>query len=187
LSRSRRTSELDALGVALRPPAEQDLKAVFSIHGDERTNRHNPAGPLSDLEDARTLLAGWIEDWRSRGVGYWVLEAAADARVLGFAGVRIIRADVELLNLYYRLSPDAWGRGIARAVARHAVGHAHRGWPQLPVIARMQPGHVASERTALSAGLQPAGHDPWGRIVLADRAITPVTLRSLPAAGSPAP
>jgi RimJ/RimL family protein N-acetyltransferase len=155
----------------------------MAIHGDPRTNEHNPAGPLTDVAAGREMLADWLEDWRRRGVGYWALEDESNQRVVGFAGIRAIRAaGVELFNLYYRLAPEAWGRGIAGAAARAAVAWAHRDWPEVAVIARMQPGHVASERTALHAGLQRAGRDPWGRTVLADRAIAAPTLASLPPA-----
>ena len=52
----------------------------------------------------------------------------------------------------------------------------------MPVMARMQPTNLASERTALAAGLQRVGHDPWGRIVLADRRLDDTLLAALPPA-----
>ncbi len=159
-----------------------DLEAFVTIHGDPRTNQHNPAGPVEDAADARQMLAGWIEDWRARGIGYWAIEDPDSGRVVGFAGIRAMPAadTVEVFNLYYRLSPEVWGRGIAGAVAREAIDRAHRDWPGVAVIARMQPGHVVSERTAVSAGLHEVGRDPWGRIVLADRDLSTELLASLP-------
>jgi [ribosomal protein S5]-alanine N-acetyltransferase len=178
------TSRASSLGIALRPPTEDDLDAVMAIHADPRTNTHNPAGPLEDLEEARRVLARWLDDWRTQGIGYWALEDRADRRVVGFAGVRTIRAgDLDLFNLYYRLAPEAWGRGIAGTVARKAVVRAHDGWPGRPIIARMQPGHAASMRTALRAGLQEVGRDQWGRIVMADRALPAELIAALPLGG----
>jgi ribosomal-protein-alanine N-acetyltransferase len=165
--------------LTLRPPAPDDLEEVFRIHADPRANTHNPAGPMPDREAARVRLETWLADWNDHGIGYWVItEPSAEApHVLGFAGVRVIEArGRELLNLYYRLEPEAWGQGIASALARHAVGQAH----ERPVLARMQPGHVGSERTALAAGLRHVGRDPWGRIVLADRPLDAATLAALP-------
>ncbi len=161
--------------VTLRPPTPADLDAVFRIHADPRTNAHNPAGPMTDRHAAQARLDTWLADWARAGIGYWVI---TDGRhVLGFAGTRVIEArGRELLNLYYRLEPEAWGQGIAAAVARRAVADAG----ERPVLARMQPGHVGSERTALAAGLRHVGHDPWGRIVLADRDLDEATLAALP-------
>ncbi len=171
-------------GFLLRAPTQADLGALMAIHGDPRTNEHNPLGPLADVAAGRELLGAWLEDWRRRGVGYWALEEESRRRIVGFAGIRAIKAaGAELFNLYYRLAAEAWGRGIAGAAARAAVAWAHQDWPEVAVIARMQPGHVPSERTALSAGLQPTGRDPWGRTVLVDRSLSPELLAGLPPGG----
>jgi RimJ/RimL family protein N-acetyltransferase len=174
----------DRLGVGIRQPSIDDLEAVLALHADPRTNTHNPSGPLEDIEEARRLLVRWLDDWRTQGIGYWALEDQADRRVIGFAGVRTIRAgDHEIFNLYYRLAPEAWGRGIARDVAQEAVARAHRGWPERPIIARMQPDHDGSVRTARGAGLRDVGRDPWGRTVMADRPLSPEVVAALPLAG----
>ncbi len=170
--------------IVLRPPAAGDIDAFLSIHADPRTNTHNPAGPLEDLDEAQRVLDRWLDDWRTEGIGYWALEEKPERRVIGFAGIRTIQAgDVEMFNLYYRLAPEAWGRGIAAGAAREAVAWAHRECPERPIVARMQPGHVASARTAGRAGLREVGHDRWGRTVMADRPISSELLVALPSAG----
>jgi hypothetical protein len=60
---------------------------------------------------------------------------------------------------------------------------AHRGWPERPIIARIQPDHAASLRTALGAGLNAVGLDPWGRAVMADRPLSPELVAGLPSGG----
>lgn len=165
----------------LRPPRRDDLDAVFEIHGDPRTNAHRPAGPITDLEEARGLLADWLEDWRARGIGYWVV--VDDESVAGFGGVRFMATgEREVLNLYHRLAPRAWGRGIARFLAHRALEAAHERHPDVPVVARMQPGNEPSERTARSAGLTLVGHDPQSRLVYADRPVGAALLAALPRA-----
>ena len=71
----------------LRPPGADDLDDVFRIHGDPRTNRHNPAGPDPDLAASRARLAEWLEHWQRYGFGYWAVEDD-DGAVIGFSGVR---------------------------------------------------------------------------------------------------
>lgn len=167
--------------VRRRAPRESDLEAVLAIHADPRTNRHNPAGPLPGRAAAQNLLATWLGDWRTSAIGYWAIERRPDGEVVGFVGVRRIQfAAGELFNLYYRLAPAAWGQGIATRFAREAVACAHEGWPEVPVMARMQPTNTASQRTALAAGLERVGHDRWGRIVLADRPLQETVLDLLP-------
>jgi RimJ/RimL family protein N-acetyltransferase len=166
--------------IIVRPPEKGDLNAVISIHADPRTNPHNPAGPVRSAAAAEGLLSGGIDDWQRSGIGYWTI-TGQNSEILGFGGARVLEvADRELLNLYYRLAPAVWGQGIATVVARRAVSWAHENRPQLPIIARLQPGHEASERTSLRAGLTRAGDDPWGRKVLADRPLDPNLLAALP-------
>lgn len=168
--------------VRARPPTSADLEAVYRIHADPETNRHNPAGPMRSRADARRRLTGWLADWRREGIGYWALESSG-VEVVGFVGVRavLVRVDpleatvlvgrepVVVFNLYYRLAPVVWGQGLAAHFGREAVALARRDWPARPVIARMWPANVASERTARAAGLSPVGQDRDGRLVLADR------------------
>lgn len=129
------------------------------MHADPRTNRHNPAGPLTDRRAAQAQLDGWLEHWDRHGFGYWTVELAPAAAsgpggVVGFGG---LRHDVWLgrpaLNLYYRLAPEHWGLGYATELARHALAVARHRRPDLLVLARTRPDNVGSRRTALAAGM----------------------------------
>jgi hypothetical protein len=109
---SRMHRRIEERGLQLRRVELRDLDALVAVHGDPRTNEHNPAGPLPDTAAGQLLLERWV----------------------------------------------------------HAT----------PVIARMQPSNRSSERVALRVGLRHVGHDPEGRLVLADRALSPALLSSLP-------
>ncbi len=141
------------LSLRFRPPASDDFSQVFRVHGDPRTNTYNPAGPDNE-EASRARLAGWIDHWQRYGFGYEVIEDGSGA-VLGMAGVRHERwLDVPVLNLYYRLAPEAWGKGIATAAGQRALETAARVAPDLPVLARTRPANLPSQRTAAKIGLQ---------------------------------
>ena len=159
----------------------------MAILGDPAANEHNPAGRLQDRETGRGKLAGWIADWRDRGIGYWAVEQSAEdadkSTVIGFGGVHYLSAGSggEVFNLYYRFTPAVWGNGYASKVARAAFDLAAEHDPQTPVIARMPPSNRASERVAQRIGLFHAGRDSAGRYVLADRALSEAALTGLPA------
>ena len=141
--------------LGVRRPALADLDAVFRIHSDPRTNTHNPTGPDRGRDASRERLREWIEHWERYGFGYWVVETLAPAGgVVGFTGVRHSTwLGEQVLNLYYRYAPQVWGQGYAAEGARHAVSWARTRFPAIPVHAYTTVGNVASQRTALAAGL----------------------------------
>jgi RimJ/RimL family protein N-acetyltransferase len=139
--------------LTLRRPRADDVDAVFRIHGDPRTNRHNPDGPQRDRREAEAMLAFFLAHWDEHGFGYWAVEDETGS-VIGFGGLmRRPRGDGEVLNLYYRFAPEAWGRGYATEVALAAVGLARSLPAALPVIAKTRPTNEAAKRVALRAGL----------------------------------
>lgn len=151
---------------------------MFRIHGDPRTNVNNPSGPDRDRGASRGRLDEWMEHWQQHGFGYCTVQLAEPrtghavrGTVVGFSGVRHETwRGVPVLNLYYRFSPEHWGRGYATEVARHAVAWATATRPHLPVVARTKPENVGSQRTAESAGLvrrpEIEGDDGTGHAVI---------------------
>jgi ribosomal-protein-alanine N-acetyltransferase len=150
--------EIVTARLALRRPAAADLTTIFAIHRDPQACRHNPSDLLATDADAEHLYRRWDEHWRRHGFGYWVVEAR-DRRILGFAGLKAVRfRETEALNLFYRLHPSAWGDGVATEAATAVVAWAGRHLPEWPIIARVRPDNVASQKVAQRAGLTRAEH-----------------------------
>jgi ribosomal-protein-alanine N-acetyltransferase len=136
----------------LDPPTGDDAEAVWRIHSDPRTNVHNPAGPMTDRAGADRMVADWAAHWSAHGFGYWVVRDATD--VVGFAGLRCSTwQGRDVYNLYYRFSPESWGRGYATEAALAAVRLWSERLSAHPLMAYTTPGNLGSQRTALAAGL----------------------------------
>src|SRR5215469_6324787 len=140
--------------LGLRRPTGADAPAMFAIHGDPSTNRYNPHGPDPDFATSEEVLRQWLRQWDDDGFGYWAVTLAIDPTVIGFGGVRRITwHDRDILNLYYRLAPAAWGHGYATETARAAVELARSHLPALPIVARVRSVNIPSVLTAERAGL----------------------------------
>ena len=136
---------------------------------------------MRDLTQARDMLEVFVRAWREDGICYWAVTAEDDDEPIGFAGLRLkVVNGTEHFNLYYRLAPHYWGRGIGREIAGRAVALAHERWPDRPVIARMRDSNIPAQRVAKAVGLKRAGFDSRGRILFADRPLYPSFLEQLP-------
>jgi RimJ/RimL family protein N-acetyltransferase len=174
----------------LDAPRVDDLDALHEIYGDARTWTHLPTGRHADPDRTAQLLERWLDDWRTTGLGAWVVHEAADpSTVIGHGGCAL-RGDAEsggaFWNLGYRFSPEAQGRGYATELSRAAIEAARGLRPEVPVVAYLLEHNVASARVAEKVGLvlrhraPDAGNpDPDAiRLVYADRELSPAELRS---------
>lgn len=138
--------------LCLRRPVLDDLSSVVAIDSDPRTNLYRPGGAPSAEHSAQTFRE-FLRTWDAYGVGYWVVELGD--QVIGMAGVEFqCFSNRSCWNLYYRLSPDVWGKGIALEAATEAVAIAFETEPAWPVVARTRPSNYASARVAMKVGLQ---------------------------------
>jgi len=156
---SRGGEELLTARLSLRRPAAADIDAIFEIQGDPRACLHNPSDRLTRREEAQELYQRWNEQWERYGYGYWVVRRCGSDLQLGFCGIKPMELNgLKTLNLFYRFAPSAWGQGFASEAASAVAAWAARRVPDLPLIARVRPGNVASQRVAIRAGLIRAEH-----------------------------
>ena len=147
-------AELLTSRLVLRRPEPEDTGAIFAIHSDPRACAHNPSDTLTTPEDAGRLFGRWDGHWRRFGFGYWVIRWRDSVAPVGFCGVKVMHLeDQRVLNLFYRLDPEAWGNGVASEAAAAVVRWASRRHPEYPLIARVRPQNAASHRVAIRAGL----------------------------------
>jgi ribosomal-protein-alanine N-acetyltransferase len=145
--------------LSLRRPGPTDVAAILTVHSDPRTCVHNPSDALTSHGEAEALFQKWDEHWRQFGFGYWVVRRRESEAQLGFCGLKIMPlGEQRILNLFYRFAPSSWGNGFASEAATAVVQWAAARQPLLPVIARVRPDNIASQRVAARAGLVRAEH-----------------------------
>ncbi|WP_310724282.1 GNAT family N-acetyltransferase [Streptomyces sp. N2A] len=151
--------ELRTARLSLRRPTEADVGAILAIHRDPETCAHNPSDALARFEEAELLYRRWDKQWQQHGYGYWVVRRHDSAQQLGFCGIKPMELHGSpVLNLFYRFATSAWGQGFAGEAAGAVTAWASRQVPDIPLIARVRPANVASQRVAVRAGLRRAQH-----------------------------
>ena len=147
---------------------DSDLEPLYALQSDPEVWRHLPSGRHSDPEQTRVLLSTMQQAWDGDGLGYWAaridLDSSAVAGEVGassFIGVGGCARRFGLVwNIYYRLSPSAWGQGFAGEIVAAARAAAERVDPEIPVVAYLLAHNLASRRTAERAGLTLAWSGP---------------------------
>ena len=138
--------------LSFRRLTASDLQVAHLLHGDPETNQHNPYGPDPDLATTQIRLDEWLRHWDEYGFGYEFIEE--DGAVIGICGVRRdVWQGLHVLNLYWRLLPEVWGRGYATIAGQHALEMARAARHREPVVARMLAGNSASARVAEKLGM----------------------------------
>lgn len=140
----------------LRPVISSDVDDLFKIYGDPATNTFNPAGPYPNIDHAKTVLNGWLDHWQTRGFGNWAISLLADSeKIIGFGGLRIRSyGDLIVNNLGYRLSTEAWGRGLATEFASHAIKFGFEECKLTEISAVVRENHLASQKVLQKTGLK---------------------------------
>lgn len=173
--------------LSLSRPAPVDIDTIGSIHTDPVACAHNPSDLLASRDDAPALFRRWDEHWQRWGFGYWVVRRHESAAPIGFCGVKVMSLNGrDVLNLFYRLTPPAWGDGVAAEAASAVLDWIGRNTAGAPVIARVRPANAASRRVAQRIGLRRApnldtdGEDGPDWIFASDWWAEPRTVTTLP-------
>jgi RimJ/RimL family protein N-acetyltransferase len=150
--------ELRTRRTLLRHWKDSDLPWWAAMNADPEVRRHFASVSSTEeaLGEAQRIRAAIDQ----RGWGMWALEIPGEFSFAGTVGLFVTAIDaafVPCVELGWRLSTSAWGRGYA-AEAAHAA--ADFGFEQLgleELVAYTIPANQASLRVMASLGMQ---HDP---------------------------
>lgn len=138
----------------LRPPAPADLPALCAMNADPEVMRFFPA-PMRPAE-VEAMLGRIDAHWARCGFGFWAVERAADAEVIGLVGLAEVNFALPgrpwpppegarpAVEVGWRLVPQAWGQGFAREGAAEALRFAFDGIALHEVLSFTVPANTRS-------------------------------------------
>jgi len=130
----------------------KDVPALTEILSDPEVMKHSVRG-VCDEAATRKFIEWCLACYESHGVGPWALIDRKSSELVGFCGVGPeLVANVEEVNLGYRLAKRYWNKGLASEAARAVLNFVFGKSLFNSVVVIIEPEHVASLRVAEKAG-----------------------------------
>lgn len=145
--------------LVLRPPRDGDLDTLMALYADPAVTRFCATATPSGRDATQAQLQAWIRHWQTHGFGHWAIaEREQPDSLIGFGGLmnRCVAGHAGLY-LYYRITPQAWGRGLASEMALHAFDLAFEQRHERAVVAAVLPNNAPTRRTLEGLGLRLKG------------------------------
>lgn len=145
--------------LVLRPPREADLDTLLALYADPAVSRFCAAATPQGLAATEAQLRTWMAHWQARGFGHWAIaERERPDALIGFGGLmhRSV-AGHSGLYLYYRIAPQAWGRGLASEMSMQAFAQAFEQHGEAAVVAAVLPNNAPTRKTLDCLGLRLKG------------------------------
>ncbi|NCT82890.1 MAG: GNAT family N-acetyltransferase [Comamonadaceae bacterium] len=143
----------------LRPPRDGDLDVLTALNADPAVNRFCAAATPQGRDATWAQLQAWMAHWQSHGFGHWAIaERDQPDGLIGFGGLmhRSVAGHAGLY-LYYRITPQAWGRGLASEMAQYAFEQAFEQRREGAVVAAVLPNNAPTRKTLEGLGLRLKG------------------------------
>lgn len=142
----------------LRPWREADKPAFAALNADPEVMRHFPK--RMTREESDTLADRIMTRMAERGWGSFAVEVKGGESFIGFVGPNVPSYEIPCgpcVEVGWRLSRAAWGRGYATEAARAAVDFAFRQLGLAEIVAFTVVANDRSRRVMERLGMT---HDP---------------------------
>lgn len=150
---------LTTLRLAMRQFVPGDYDDIWRLDSDPRVMKYITGKPATREETHATIERVTRYYDRYPDLGAWYTVRRDTGKFIGWFSLKYAGTSPDV-EIGYRLLPEAWGQGFATegAKAMHDYGFDDLGLYR--IIGVTHPGHRASQRVLLKAGLQDCG---WGR------------------------
>jgi ribosomal-protein-alanine N-acetyltransferase len=145
----------------LRPFAREDVDALHAHWTHPDVRRYLWDGRVISRDEAADVVEESIAGFAARRYGFWVIERAGVASLVGFAGLRPL-PDSDELELYYGVERAHWGRGFATEASRAVLRYGFDVLALQRIYIRTDGPNAASVAVMQRLGARYVRTDPTG-------------------------
>lgn len=132
-----------------------DLDHVHHLHTIAEVDEFNTLGIPESLDETREVIRPAIEDQslRERRIFMWKIIERKSGAFAGICGLTLSRDRFRTGEIYFKLKPSFWGRGLATEIAKALVKAGFEYFKLHRVEAGVATGNVASIRVLEKIGM----------------------------------
>ena len=131
---------------------EHDAEALFALNSNPLVMQYTGETLWASVESTRSAIRDY-PDFDSVGFGRWACVLKSTQEVIGFCGLKYL-ADLDAVDVGYRLLPEFWGRGIATEACKACVEFGFRTIGLVKIIGLVLPENLASIRVLEKSNLR---------------------------------
>ncbi len=139
--------ELRTERLLLRRWRASDREAFARMNQDPAVMEFFPG--LQSPQVSAEMIEHFERSFENEGFGIWAVEISGELALAGFVGLNRVGAQLPFapaVEVGWRLTPQAWGRGIAREAAEAALDYGFGACGLQEIVAFTATGNVRSRR-----------------------------------------
>jgi len=130
-----------------------DLDDLYEYASDPEIDHHVPWEHYKNIEEARTNLNEYLEEYEKDGLGAWGIEHHADKKLIGIINTSMPGYN-RRVEVGYTIGRKYWGQGLATEALQAVIQFGFEKLDLARIEAVVLPENAASAKVLLKAGMQ---------------------------------
>jgi [ribosomal protein S5]-alanine N-acetyltransferase len=148
--------EIETERLILRMFKTEDAPVFHRLWNDAEVMKYIDDSWRPSLEDTRAAMTRLAGRWREQGFGQWAVVLKDEARIIGYAGFKLLDGGPEV-ELLYGIDKPYWNRGYTTEAGRACLSYVFAETPLERIVAVALPENVGSWRVMEKLGMGSEG------------------------------
>ena len=152
-------TKLQTTRLLLRSFQDMDLATVHTLLNNPESSIYNPGIVPADEAATKIVLSGWINEGviKPRNRFTFYIEGS-DNQFIGIISIGIIKAQYRNAEIWYKISPEFWGKGYATEAVIATIKFGFETLLLHRIEAGCAVGNIASYKVLEKAGMFREAH-----------------------------